>query len=134
MVSVRSMPCEACPYRRDVASGVWAAHEYEKLREYDEGTSQQPMASFACHATPDHHCHGWAVVHSNRGHEYELLALRIWAPDGGIPEPGVPLFSSGNEAANHGQADVDTPAPDAVSTIQRLLRKHDRLRDGLIPE
>ena len=30
---VRSQPCSSCPYRKDVPSGVWAHHEYEKLRD-----------------------------------------------------------------------------------------------------
>jgi hypothetical protein len=70
---------------------VWAHLEYEKLREYDTITPEQPFATFACHATPDHHCHGWAVVHTSRGNEYDLIALRMFPPEGGIPEAAVPL-------------------------------------------
>jgi hypothetical protein len=110
---------------------VWASHEYDKLVEYDEPTGNQPLATFACHATPDHHCHGWAVVHTSRGHEYDLLALRVYPPSTPVPAAGVPLFDSGAEAAAHGQRDVDTPAPEAQAAAQRLLRKHPRLRgDG----
>lgn len=29
----RTEPCETCPYRRDVPSGVWSADEYRKLIE-----------------------------------------------------------------------------------------------------
>ena len=85
------------------------AVEYEKLRDYDEPTGYQPFAVFACHATPEHLCHGWAVVHSNRGHEYDLLALRLHG-NPSIPEAAVPLFDSGNEAADHGQADNEAPS------------------------
>jgi hypothetical protein len=28
-------PCASCPYRKDVPSGIWAAHEYTKLLAYD---------------------------------------------------------------------------------------------------
>ena len=119
-MTIRSMPCTACPYRQDVPSGLWAVHEYEKLRDYDLPTPDQPMATFFCHATPEHVCHGWAVVHSNRGHEHDLLALRMW-PHGDVPDPGVPLFSSGNEAADHGQADIEEPSLDATQAIQHLL-------------
>lgn len=127
---IRSQPCSACPYRQDVASGVWAHQEYEKLRDYDASTGEQPFAPFACHATPEHYCHGWAVVHTSRGHEFDLLALRLHGcPE--IPEAGVPLFASGNEAADHGQAEVATPGSAAVETIERLTRKYTRLRGGV---
>jgi hypothetical protein len=127
MTEVRREPCSACPYRRDVASGIWAHEEYEKLRDYDAPTGYQPMGAFACHATPDHFCHGWAVVHTSRGSEHDLLALRLHG-DPEIPAPAVPLFGSGNEAADHGQADVEAPSPAAVETAAKLLRKHPRLR------
>lgn len=126
---IRSVPCSACPYRRDVASGVWAHEEYEKLRAYDAPTTEQPLSAFACHATPEHLCHGWARVHSTRGHEHELLALRLCGA-GALPGPVVELFGSGAEAADHGQRDISAPDADAVRTIERLVRKHARLRPG----
>jgi hypothetical protein len=128
--SIRKEPCSSCPYRRDVPSGVWARHEYEKLIEFDAPTGDQPFATFACHATPDHTCHGWAVVHSNRGPEYELLGLRVWPPVGEIPEAAVPLFESGTEAAEHGMADIETPSTEAIQTVDKLTRKFDRLKPG----
>jgi len=124
---IRPLPCEACPYRCDVASGVWATHEYEKLREYDAITPLQPFAAFACHASPNALCHGWAVVHNNRGREYELMALRLEGFEGPMPEMVVPLFASGNEAADHGEADMEDPSVEARRTQQRLLSKHPRL-------
>ena len=127
MSDIRSAPCTACPYRCDVPSGVWAASEYEKLRPYDEPTGEQPFAPFMCHATPEHMCHGWAVVHGNRGHEYDLLALRMRG-NPPIPESAVPLFASGNEAADHGQAEIETPSTETLETVDRLLRKYERLR------
>ncbi len=129
---VRKGPCTACPYRKDVASGVWAENEYDKLRRYDEETPWQPPNLFMCHATPEALCHGWAVVHSSRGLEFDLLALRImcskYETEVDIPEPAVPLFASGNEAANHGQADIEHPSPKAIKTVEKLQRKHERLR------
>lgn len=129
---VRSEACSSCPYRRDVASGVWSEAEYDKLREYDAPTGEQPLAWFACHATPDHICHGWAVVHSNRGHEFELLALRVRGADmSRVPtEASTPLFDSGTDAADHGQADLDDPSPEARATVERLTRKYPRLSDN----
>jgi hypothetical protein len=129
MSTIRSQPCSACPYRQDCPSGLWAEHEYEKLREYDAITPDQPMAAFHCHATPEALCYGWAVVHTSRGNEYDLLALRIWQPDGPIPGPGVPLFGSGNEAADHGQQDIEQPSDEAKETVARLMRKYPRLAE-----
>lgn len=127
-MTVRQEPCSACPYRQDVASGVWAFHEYEKLRDYDLPTGEQPFAVFACHATPEHLCHGWTVVHTRRGHEFDLLALRVRGADySQIPETAVPLWGSGNEAADHGQADIDEPDEQAQATVARLVRKYPRL-------
>lgn len=127
MSEVRSSPCIACPYRKDVPSGVWAQHEYDKLRDYDLPTPQQPMATFACHATPELHCNGWAVVHNTRGHENELLALRIWPARVPAASP-VPLFESGNAAADHGERDVEHPSTEARARVELLMRKHPRLQ------
>lgn len=127
---VRSNPCSACPYRQDVPSGVWSFEEYEKLRPYDEPTHDQPFELFMCHATPEHLCSGWAVVHTSRGHEFDLLALRVRMagyPD--IPATTVALFDSGNEAADWGQQDEDDPSEEAQATVAKLLRKYERLRD-----
>lgn len=126
MTAVRSAPCTACPYRRDVPPGVWAADEYAKLPPYDKETYAQPTSGFACHATPGHFCHGWAVVGG-----LDLLALRLHASSGNeveIPEPSVPLFASGADAAAHGLSAIEEPPPETIATIERLTRKHARLR------
>ncbi len=129
MSKVRPLPCEACPYRVDVPSGVWAEHEYDKLVEYDAPTGEQPMAVFACHASPQALCHGWVMVHENRGHEYQLLALRIRPPQGPVPWVSqVQLFSSGAEAAAHGKRDIEDPSGEALRATARLMDKHPRLR------
>jgi hypothetical protein len=127
---VRPQPCSTCPYRRDVPSGVWAFEEYERLRPYDRETFAQPLSGFSCHVNPEAFCCGWAVVHSSRGHEFELLALRL-AGVFEVPEVSVSLFPSGAQAADHGQAEVRLPSPAAVEVGRRLLRKYPRLRpDG----
>lgn len=126
---IRSNPCSACPYRCDVPSGLWAAHEYDKLREYDLPTGDQPLAPFHCHATPEHLCSGWAITHSSRGNEYALLALRVFSPGEEIPESEVTCFGSGNEAADWGQRDIEDPTPEAKEAVERLMRKYERLRD-----
>ncbi len=127
MTKIRPLPCEACPYRRDVPSGVWARHEYEKLRAYDRPTGEQPFATFACHASPQAVCNGWAIVHNSRGHEFELAALRIFHPGEVVPEPVIPLFSSGNEAADWGERELDAPPDESRTMVARLMRKHARL-------
>lgn len=125
---IRPEPCSSCPYRRDVPSGLWAFHEYEKLRDYDLPTPEQPFAVFACHATPEAYCCGWAVVHSSRDNEFDLMALRIsYRWDQVMPHPNTPLFASGNEAADHGQRDIDTPTDEAKAAVERLTRKYPRL-------
>lgn len=128
MNAVRKEPCISCPYRCDVPSGLWSAEEYDKLPPYDEELIYQPYAVFSCHATPDHLCHGWAVVGGER-----MLALRIYAATHeefdpyDIPEPIVPLFKSHTAAAEHGRAEIDAPSRDARTAIRRLLRKYPRL-------
>ncbi len=132
MSHVRSRPCSACPYRRDVPSGVWSAQDYDKLAAYDRPTGEQPINAFSCHATPEHFCAGWAQVHTSRGPENDLLALRLAAVMGHdvrTPAPSIPLFDSGTAAAEHGKRDIANPSPEAVRTMQTLLRKYGRLRD-----
>ena len=48
-LSVAKVPCGSCPYRRDVPSGIWEQHEYDKLPEYDGQTWEQNPALFLCH-------------------------------------------------------------------------------------
>ena len=127
MSEIRSQACSACPYRKDVPSGVWEPAEYDKLPPYDRPTADQPWAPFMCHATPDHYCHGWAVVHMSRGHDRELLALRLFGCPP-VPPASTPLFASGLLAAEHGQRDAAAPTPEACETVERLTRKHARLR------
>lgn len=124
---IRAQACSACPYRTDVPSGVWEAHEYDKLPPYDAETFAQPFTPFMCHASPQAFCHGWAVCHSNRGGPYELVALRLLGITD-VPEASTPLFASGAEAQAHGQRDVQAPSDEAVEAMERLTRKHPRLR------
>lgn len=133
MKGVRSQPCFACPYRRDVPSGVWSAEEYDKLAEYDAPTVEQPVSFFGCHATPDHVCHGWAVVHGKQTDDRACMGLRLLEILFGpvtVPEAGVPLFNSGAEAAEHGKRDIARPSKAAKAAAARLMRKYARLREG----
>ena len=129
-MKVRKEPCRFCPYRRDVPSGVWAAEEYDRLAGWDAPFAEQPPGYFGCHATPDHICHGWAVVHGSN--DREVLGLRVLAAITGseieIPPPAVPLFSSGREAAEHGKRDILSPSIEARQAAASLESKYERLR------
>jgi hypothetical protein len=139
MIGVRGEPCRSCPYRRDVPSGIWAHSEYDKLRDYDAPTAEQPWRPFGCHVSPDHFCHGWVAVHQSRGpapgghpgsHPFDLLALRVWQSVHGPVtwrESSVEFFASAAEAADHGQRDIEHPSDEAVDRVAELLRKYPRL-------
>jgi hypothetical protein len=135
MPEIRNESCRACPYRRDVPSGVWAASEYDKLAEYDAPTGEQPYAAFYCHATPEAICHGWVVVSKKNDHAHDLLGLRILASMGkfdygeiDLVEERTPLFDFGTEACEHGKRDIENPSEEALEVVARLGRKYDRLR------
>lgn len=124
----RTQPCESCPYRKDVPSGVWAPSEYRKLLDYDRPTGEQPLEPFACHTSPDWFCTGWLVCHGakpKRG--YELLSIRFVESFKGVrvriprPEAVVPLFASGEEAALHGMKGIARPPRAARDMIAKLI-------------
>ncbi|MFD9062708.1 DUF6283 family protein [Kitasatospora purpeofusca] len=133
-------PCDSCPYRRDVPSGIWATEEYDKLRAYDAPTGEQPQAVFLCHqndadSASSRICAGWAGCHSA-----DLLAPRIAVLTGQMDQPTyqavttyttpVPLFTSGTEAAEHGRAEIDRPGAAADHLIGKILRVRQDVRPG----
>lgn len=131
-VTPRRRPCPSCPYRRDVPSGIWAAEEYEKLETYDGSTTDQAtagaFAAFFCHTQDGHLCAGWVGCHDMT----ENLAIRMrsdldHAGILGYRSP-VPLFTSGTEAAEHGNRDITEPGPRAVRKIGQLVERRDRSR------
>src|SRR3954467_54109 len=98
-------PCQSCPYRRDVPSGVWSSTEYAKLVAYDAPTYAQPLALFQCHQNGADDgrarvCAGWVGCHGQ-----ELLALRLAVSTGRLDplvmgyRTTVALFASGRDAA-----------------------------------
>lgn len=132
-LTVAKRPCSACPYRRDVPSGIWAAEEYAKLPAYDRETGEQPPGVFLCHDGDRRSqvCLGWAQCHPVD----HLLSLRIMAMVGcdvsavveaGRATPPVPLFGSGAEAAAHGLAELISPGAAAQAAIGRLRRRLSR--------
>nr|WP_252981080.1 DUF6283 family protein [Streptomyces chartreusis] len=137
-------PCDSCPYRRDVPSGVWAPEEYDKLRRYDAPTHEQPSGLFQCHqadadSTMRRICAGWAGCHGG-----QLLSLRMALVVGRIDEATfaaaaeyqspVALFASGSEAADHGQADIHWPGGEASRLIGKITRTRSDLRTDPLPE
>lgn len=124
---VAKAPCKSCPYRRDVPSGVWAANEYDKLPGYDGSIVEQALnggsALFLCHQQDGCLCAGWLATHGPD----ELLALRLHhrevKPEVFAYVSPVPVFASGQEAADHGRAEIERPGPRAKRTIDRLDRK-----------
>jgi hypothetical protein len=119
-------PCESCPYRRDVPSGVWAASEYDKLPLYDAPTYAQPTGVFLCHQQDGRVCAGWAGCHDGTN----LLSLRIAVSNGALSVADyeatvgycspVPLFASGAEAATHGEAGIEAPTAPARRVIAKV--------------
>ena len=117
-------PCASCPYRRDCPPGVWAPEEYAMLRPFD---TNETAATFLCHQTlvvgKDTLCRGWLTVHR------ENVAVRLLGMRGIVTweeiyqEPTVPLYASGNEAADAGLAGVPHPDQRARRMIERLATK-----------
>jgi hypothetical protein len=127
---IRNESCWACPYRRDVPSGVWDASEYDKLARYDAETFAQPFGAFHCHAAPELLCHGWVVVHARQVDEHEPMAFRIFNIDPTGVRERVPLFGSGTEAAEHGKREIEHPSEEACRIVAHLLDRYPRLREG----
>jgi hypothetical protein len=120
-------PCGTCPYRQDVPSGVWAPEEYAKLPPYDGETITQPMGLFLCHQADGRLCAGWCGTHDME----ENFALRLHAHGMDYAtltaaldySTEVPLWASGQEAHDHGMAEVENPSTEARRKIDRLLQK-----------
>lgn len=126
-------PCESCPYRKDVPSGVWHADEYDKLPAYDRDTAYQPVGLFLCHQQNGRVCAGWVGCHGDR-----LLGLRLAVATGDMSTDDVvacldyvspvPLFASGAEAAAHGKAEIPAPGVGARRVIAKVTRTQEARR------
>jgi|RhiMethySRZTD1v2_1073278.scaffolds.fasta_scaffold01263_10 hypothetical protein len=124
-LTVAKRPCGSCPYRKDVPSGVWEKHEYDKLVAYDEITPLQPPARFDCHQRDGNLCAGWVACHGLEG-PTGLLALRFLQFNDRLAdevyeyETDVPVFGSGAEAREHGLADIEEPGIKALKLMHKL--------------
>ena len=130
----RQRPCASCPYRCDVPSGLWDAHEYDKLPGYDGPIADQyeavAFSLFFCHQQDGHLCAGWVGCHDMT----ENLAVRIHADRVDLDtvlgyQSPIPLFESGAQAAEHGKRDITDPSPAARRKIGQLLRQRERRAD-----
>lgn len=122
-------PCGSCPYRKDVPSGVWSASEYDKLPAYDEPEMwNQPQGMFGCHQNDGRLCAGWVGCHDMHNN----LALRIAIMGGHITgddideileyETKVPLWESGQAAAEHGKREIESPGEKASRVVSKLVK------------
>ncbi len=132
-ITCSPIPCTTCPYRRDVASGVWHEDEYQKLLAYDRPTSEQPPALFMCHQQTGGLCTGWLQSHADRDHRFDLLALRInyrkfdeSVAKIAVSDPEVLLFKTAAAAAAHGMKEIEKPGRKAKAAIARIVRKRER--------
>lgn len=125
-LTVAKRPCGSCPYRKDVPSGVWAAHEYDKLEAYDgeiwEQVLRGALGRFDCHQRDGHLCAGWVACHG----PHNLVALRMQAGkvhrDVWSYQTDVPVWGSGAEAKAHGMAQYEKPPAEASRLQQKLLK------------
>lgn len=126
-------PCKSCPYRKDVPSGVWAKHEYDKLPDYDGSITDQAFkgafARFNCHQNDGNLCAGWIGAHGASN----LLAMRLLSTFGPSIDQSVwdykspvPLFKTGKEASKHGKKSVRRPTIRARKMVAQLLRSRRR--------
>lgn len=120
MMKVAKVPCGSCPYRRDVPSGIWEKHEYDKLPAYDGETWEQDTALFLCHQRDGCLCAGWLACHGPG-----VLALRLHArevdPSVLTYETSVPVFASGAQAREHGIRDIAQPSEKAKRMVHGLM-------------
>jgi hypothetical protein len=125
-LELRKSPCASCPYRKNVPSGVWEAVEYGKLPGYDGETYEQENAKvFSCHQDDGTVCAGWL------GHRdpADLLAVRIGISSGRLPREAVeyttdvPLFETGDQAAEHGMREIEHPSEEAIAMSEKIVKK-----------
>lgn len=123
-LGVNRSPCSSCPYRRDTPPAVWDVEEYEKLRTYDNDPPDTSFAIFMCHQGPmigqELVCKGWLNVHP------DCIAVRVAVARGEISvedrdhRTNIPLYRSGNEAANAGMKGIRRPGRAARTMIGKL--------------
>jgi len=127
-------PCNTCPYRRDTPPGIWAAEEYRKLPEYDEGGSA--LGAFHCHHEAETGiptvCRGWLSCHRFESVAVRVAVLMHLVTEEQVEAPcSVALYGSGLEACRAGLAGVGRPGARARKAIDRLIAR--RSGGGVAP-
>ena len=127
-LTINRAPCQSCPYRRDVPSGIWSTEEYDKIIPFDNETWMQPPRVFLCHQANGCLCRGWLDTHGS-----ELLALRLACIKGEVdPDavgkaldegPAVPVFESAEAAAKHGRRAINRPGRKAREMVSKIEKK-----------
>jgi len=122
-------PCGSCPYRCDAPSGLWSESEYGKLPPFDRPLAEQPARVFMCHQADGRLCAGWVATHDMS----QSLGLRIaFLNDHMTTETfeavlkyktNVPVFTSGQEAYDHGMRDIDDPTIKTRIKAAKLIAK-----------
>jgi hypothetical protein len=131
-IHVPKRSCSTCPYNKATPSGIWSAHEYAKLRDYDELPGAGPklpeaLAVFFCHQTNatgvDTICRGWLSAHRDG------VAVRLAACMGALDPADVPTedepeyYNSGGEAAEAGMKDIECMSPEAILAARKLVNR-----------
>lgn len=130
-IAINRAPCQSCPYRKDVPSGIWAAEEYDKILVYDNETTLQPPKAFLCHLNNGCLCRGWLDVHRDQPLGLRFaVALGILDPeavDRALDEgPATPVFASAAAAAKHGRKAIKRPSRKAREMVAKIETKRGR--------
>lgn len=136
-ITINRAPCQSCPYRRDVPSGIWAAEEYDKILPFDNETPFQPQNVFLCHQADGCLCRGWLDVHGSG-----LLGVRLACARGTMryeavgkaldEGPAVPVFDTAAQAAAHGRRSIKRPGKKATALAAKIEKKRTTKAKGTI--
>ncbi len=120
------------PVRKTTPPGVWSAHEYEKLAEFDQPDC---IKFFECHhsalGSAEAVCRGWIGMYPDSIGARLLVSFgSITDEQRWIPMPAdVELYESGIAARDAGLAAVDEPPYEACLAVDRLEQKRRRARE-----
>lgn len=106
--SNRREPCEQCPWRKDLPTGVFPAEAY---RQSASTAYDQAFNTFACHMSGSKNpatCAGFLLQNADNN-----VGVRLMAMDGRIKGPitdgGKPLYDSYKDMAVANGVDPDDP-------------------------
>lgn len=95
----RKSPCEQCPWREDVPTGVFPA---EAFRESAHTAYDMSLSTFACHmagpSTPAT-CAGFLLRHSENNLQIRMSRMLGRFDDNGLNDGGFPIYLTYREMA-----------------------------------